>query len=301
MLPILGTDQTTRAGSMSPTNRFSKSSFRIALVLLCAPFLTGFSIEALFAPRAHLLEMWVVHDAESKRTIDHSSWDTLLKRYVVMGSDGINRFAYKRVTKKDRALLESYIREISKTKISNYNRDEQFAFWVNLYNARTIKVILDHPDAKTIRDIDISPGFFADGPWGKKMMVVEDTILSLNDVEHGILRPIWKDPYIHYAVNCASLSCPNLLPTAFTGKNYRQLLAGAARSYINHPRGVTIEDGQIKVSSIYVWFGEDFGGEPGVLKHLKKYSQRERVRVILHSRSSIADHGYDWALNGVSQ
>lgn len=151
-----------------------------------------------------------------------------------------------------------------------------------------------------IRDIDISPGFFADGPWGKKMIVVEDTTLSLNDIEHGILRPIYKDPYIHYAVNCASIGCPNLLPVAFTAKNYRPLLDKAAHAYINHPRGVTIEGGQIKVSSIYVWFGEDFGGESGVLKHIKKYVERERVRVILHTRSSIAGHSYDWSLNGDS-
>ncbi len=282
---------------MTRRNKFSMFSRRAALVLLCAPLLTGFSFEALFAPRAHLIEKWVAHDANSKATIDHNGWEELLKRYVVKSADGINRFAYKRVTKQDRERLERYINDISKTKISSYNRDEQFAFWVNLYNARTVKVILDHPGAASIRDIDISPGFFADGPWGKKMMVVEDTTLSLNDIEHGILRPIYKYPYIHYAVNCASISCPNLLPVAFTAKNYRQLLVGAARAYINHPRGVTIEEGQIKASSIYVWFAEDFGGEAAVLKHIKKYVDRERIRVILHTRSSIASHGYDWALN----
>ncbi len=283
---------------MSRRSRVSKFSRRTALVLLCAPLLAGFSFEALFAPRAYLLEKWAAHDAASKAIIDHSEWDRLLKLYVVKKPDGINRFAYKRVSKLDRRRLDEYIRDISKTEISKFNRDEQFAFWVNLYNARTVKVILDHPDAESIRDIDISPGFFADGPWGKKMIVVDGTTLSLNDIEHGILRPIYKDPYIHYAVNCASISCPNLLPVAFSAKNYRPLLDRAARAYINHPRGVRIEEGQIKVSSIYVWFGEDFGGEAGVLEHIKKYVDQERVRVILHTRSSIAGHSYDWSLNG---
>jgi hypothetical protein len=283
---------------MSRCSTFRKFSCRFALVLLCAPLLTGFSFEALFAPRSYLLERWAVHDAASKATVDHSEWDRLLKLYVVKKSDGINRFAYKRISKLDRRRLDEYIRDISKTKISKLNRDEQFAFWVNLYNARTVKVILDHPNAESIRDIDISPGFLADGPWGKKMIVVEETTLSLNDIEHGILRPIYKDPYIHYAVNCASISCPNLLPVAFSAKNYRPLLDKAARAYVNHPRGVTIEEGQIKVSSIYVWFAEDFGGETGVLEHIKKYVERERVRVILHTRKSIAGHSYDWSLNG---
>jgi hypothetical protein len=283
---------------MSRRLTFRILSRRFALVLLCAPLLMGLSFESLFAPQSYLLEKWAAHDAESKATIDHSEWDRLLKLYVVKKSDGINRFAYKRVSKLDRRRLDGYIRDVSKTTISKFNRDEQFAFWVNLYNARTVKVILDHPDAESIRDIDISPGFFADGPWGKKMMVVEETTLSLNDIEHGILRPIYKDPYIHYAVNCASISCPNLLPVAFSAKNYGPLLDKAARAYINHPRGVRVEQGQIKVSSIYVWFAEDFGGEAGVLEHIKKYVDRERVRVILHSRKSIAGHGYDWTLNG---
>jgi hypothetical protein len=282
---------------MSRRSTFRKFSRRFALVLLCAPLLTGFSFEALFAPQSYLLEKWAAHDAASKAIIDHSEWDRLLKLYVVKKSDGITRFAYKRVSKLDRRRLDGYIRDISKTKIGKFNRDEQFAFWVNLYNARTVKVILDHPDAESIRDIDISPGFFADGPWDKKMIVVDEIILSLNDIEHGILRPIYQDPYIHYAVNCASISCPNLLPVAFSAKNYGTLLDKAARAYINHPRGVRVEQGQIKVSSIYVWFAEDFGGEAGVLEHIKKYTDRERVRVILHSRKSIAGHGYDWTLN----
>ena len=105
------------------------------------------------------------------------------------------------------------------------SRDEQLAYWINLYNALTVKVILDHYPVKSILDIDISPGWFSIGPWGKKLVAVEGVEISLDDIEHRILRPIWRDPRIHYALNCAAVGCPNLLREAFTGATAEVLLA----------------------------------------------------------------------------
>lgn len=260
--------------------------------------LTGFSFEALFAPSAELWPIWQAHDAQSTQQVNHGNWDRLLARYRVGGEDGIVRFAYRRVSPHDRKALDSYVAELSGTPVSRLNRAEQFAYWVNLYNALTIKVILDNGIPKSIRDIDISPGFLSDGPWGKKFVRVEGRDLSLNDIEHRILRPIFKDPRIHYGVNCASLGCPDLPPKAFTASNTEELLEAAARAYVNHPRGARLEDNLLHISSIYVWFASDFGGEAGVLKHLARYARPELAARIAELTAT-AGHSYDWALNDV--
>ena len=122
-------------------------------------------------------------------------------------------------------------------------------------------------------------------------------VLSMDDIEHGILRPIWKDPRIHYGVNCASIGCPNLLKQAFTGKNVNQLLDKAARDYVNHPRGMSIRNGKITVSKIYQWFAYDFGNsQKGVIQHLAKYASPERAAA-LKKAGRISDTVYDWGIN----
>ena len=132
-----------------------------------------------------------------------------------------------------------------------YSRREQKAFWINLYNALTVRLVAESYSVGSIRDIA--------SPFDTKVVEVEGQPLSLNDIEHRILRPIWSDARIHYAVNCAAIGCPNLLPVAFTGPNTGQLLELAAHGYINHRRGARIEDGGLIVSKIYGWFTEDFG------------------------------------------
>jgi hypothetical protein len=174
---------------------------------------------------------------------------------------------------------------------------EQLVFWINLYNALTVKVILEHYPVESIRNIDISPGFFSNGPWGKKFIKIENVKISLNDIEHRILRPIWKDPRIHYAVNCASIGCPNLQKFAFTAENVENLLTKAAKEYINHPRGVKVDDGELTVSSIYIWFSSDFGSSDiEILSHLKQYAS-PGLRIQLEDFNKISSHDYDWTLN----
>ena len=173
-------------------------------------------IEKLFAPKANLWDRWTVHDPAATTPIDHSAWDKLLVTYVSEHADGVNRVAYARVTDTDRATLTKYIADLQAISISRYGRGEQLAYWINLYNALTVELILDYHPVDTIRDINISPGLFSFGPWDKKLISVENERLSLNDIEHRILRPIWRDPRIHYSVNCAAIGCPNLQRVAFT-------------------------------------------------------------------------------------
>ncbi len=165
--------------------------------------------------------------------------------------------------------------------MSALRRPEQLAYWINLYNALTVQVVLDHYPVASIHDIAISPGLLAIGPWDKPLIEIEGAAVSLNDIEHRILRPIWRDPRIHYAVNCASIGCPDLQARAFTAETAEALLEAAARAYVNHPRGARVEAGELTVSSIYAWYREDFGGtEAGVIAHLKRYAAPELAKAL---------------------
>jgi hypothetical protein len=270
--------------------------FATTCVALAALVMTAAS--ALAAPKPDLWARWDKHDAASTARIDHAEWSRLIAAYGRPSEIGVKLFAYGNVTKPDRAALESYVAKLEATPISTFNRREQFAYWANFYNALTVKVILDHYPVASIRDIDITPGFFADGPWGAKLATVEGEKIALDDIEHRILRPIWKDPRIHYIVNCASIGCPDIPPVALTADNAEKLMNDGAVAYVNHPRGVTVKDGRVVVSSIYAWFDEDFGGtEAGVLDHLRRYA-KPALAAKLKGRDSYSDDDYDWKLNG---
>lgn len=250
------------------------------------------------APSAKLWSLWEAHSPNSTLTVDHSPWDKLLKKYLIVDHpSGINRFRYADVTQQDRQALGEYLAQLQKIKVSSLNKEVQKAYWVNLYNSLTVKVILEHYPVKSIMDIDISPGFFSNGPWDAKLLQVEGEKISLNDIEHRILRPIFKDNRLHYALNCASIGCPNLQPIAFTAANIDELLEAGAKDYINSPRGAQIIKGKLQVSSIYKWFQADFGdSEAGVISHMRKYAQGGLVDTLKTYKKGLRFH-YDWGLN----
>lgn len=228
----------------------------------------------------------------------------LLHQYVSTDSDGINRVDYARWhgNQADRQALAHYIATQAKATPSALPRNMAFAYWANLYNSITLKVVLDHYPVKSIRDIRSESSLFdlkaLIGPWRTKFVTVEGKMLSLDEIEHSILRPTFHDPRVHYAVNCASLGCPNLQPTPWSAETLSDGLDAAARAFINHPRGVLVRsDGRLKVSSIYHWFKEDFGGnDDGVLNHLRRYAQGTVLQRI-DGGATIAEDGYDWRLN----
>ena len=274
-------------------NAMSVVSRLIALVTLLL-VVSGFG----FSSRApEPWEDWAVHNDSDTRAVDHSAWSGLLTTYVKPGTDGLNRFAYGEVTPADKQVLKDYIAQLSGVAITGFNRNEQLAYWLNLYNAVTVQVILDNYPVKSIKDVDIS-GFLKDGPWQKELVSVEETPLTLDNIEHDILRPIWRDPRIHYGVNCASVGCPNLMREAFSAANVDAMLDANARAYINSPRGVRVErNGSISVSSIYSWFADDVGNtESGVLEHLLKYAGPDLAAKIRQA-NDLSDTHYDWALN----
>ena len=271
--------------------------FRFCVLLIAAFGAAGFGgLESLFAPKAELWDRWSAHDNASTATIDHGGWQRFLDTYVRAGDDGVNRVAYGRVSPADHTALDRYIGSLTNTRVTRLSRAEQLPYWINLYNALTVKVILTHYPVKSIRDIDISPGLFGDGPWRKKLVEIEGEPVSLDDIEHRIIRPIWRDPRIHYAVNCAAVGCPNLQTEAFTPANTEELFEKAAREFVNHPRGISADSDRVVVSSIYAWFTDDFGGDlAGVVAHLKRYADPAQA-IVLEEAAEFED-AYDWSLN----
>jgi hypothetical protein len=160
-----------------------------------------------------------------------------------------------------------------------------------------VRLVLDFYPVKSIQDIDLGSGLLSSGPWDKKLIRIDGELVSLNDIEHRILRPIWRDPRLHYVVNCASVGCPNLQRAAFTAARMDAMLDRAASAYVNSRRGVRLDDGELVVSKIYSWFQDDFGGsENAVLEHLKKYADNDLVTKLAHA-TSISGYEYDWGLN----
>lgn len=260
----------------------------VALTLL-------FATPALCAPKADLWTRWQTHDENATAHIDHSRFDAFLKKYVVVHEHGPNGVRYGKVTAKDKQALESYIQAMQKIKIDDYDRDTQYAYWINLYNAVTLDLVLDAYPVDSIRDV--GGGVFSSGPWKKKLLTVEGEKLSLNDIEHRILRPIWHDPLTHYGVNCAAMGCPSLRRDAYTGDNVYDALRENAKDFVNSPEGVEIKDGKVTVSRIYDWYAEDFGhSETAIVSQLRRHAA-PALSARLDMLHRIDGYQYDWALN----
>lgn len=246
--------------------------------------------------------LWRAHQAGSTLTVDHSAWNALLKKYVVVRepADGPNLVDYAalQASAADRAKLDGYLERLADVEVGRLDRDEQFAYWANLYNALTVDLVAENYPVRSIRNINISPGLFSTGPWGAELIEVEGRAVSLDDIEHRILRPGWRDPRVHYALNCASIGCPDLAPKAYTGKTLDAALEQAARAYINSPRGVRVENGRVTASKIYDWYGEDFGkSAQNLLAHFALYADDD-LAAELSGVNRISRYDYDWALNG---
>ncbi len=266
-------------------------------LILSILFTATLAVPLSAAPQAELWEKWTAHDPSSKLRVDHSIWDAFLKKYVrYSDSLGMNVLPYAEVTPEDRRRLDSYIRMLEGTAVSDLSRRSQKAYWINLYNAKTIQLVLEHYPVDSIKDIKIG-GLFSRGPWKKEVLEIEGEQLSLNDVEHRILRPIWEDPRIHYAVNCASIGCPDLPDLAYTESETERMLDEGARRYINSDRGVAYIDDTLYLSSIYDWFQEDFGDSlEGVFTHLRRFADEETLQE-LNEYSGSVEYRYNWSLN----
>ncbi len=295
MKPVLITRRTHR---FAPTR--GRHYLRIAVSLL----VTLLVAVTAHAQTAKLIPEWDASDEKNVAHVDHTAWQEILDGYLRVHDSGVNRFDYGalKANAGDSAKLASYLASLQSVDPRNYSRAEQKAYWINFYNALTVQVVADAYPVDSIKDISESLlgslGRIFGGPWDDVHAKVAGLDLTLNNIEHGILRPIWRDNRIHYAVNCASYGCPNLSPTAFTADNTEELLDAGARAYVNHPRGVEfMDDDFIIISSIYKWYVADFGGtEKSVIEHLAKYAD-EALATRLKKFAGSVDYEYDWSLN----
>jgi len=228
--------------------------------------------------------------------VDHTPWGELLLTYLDNNNpSGINRFAYAGVTAADKQRLRAYINSLATLPVAQLTRQQQQAYWVNLYNAITVQVILENPGVSSIREI--KSGWFSPGPWDLELVEIDGVALTLNDIEHRILRPLYADPRVHFAVNCASLGCPNLGAEPYLADTLDQQYDAAARAFVNHPRGATISDGKLTLSSIFKWYGDDFGENvPARLDWIAGYAQPDLAAKLAAWDGSIR-YDYDWQLN----
>jgi len=225
-----------------------------------------------------------------------SAWSDILSAYTSKDGDLV-RFDYRGLSKSsaDMDALHSYIDEMATQSPSTMSRNQELAYWANLYNAITVKIVAENWPVKSIRKI--GGGLFGGGPWKTDVITVEGRTLSLDGIEHDTMRRKYKEPRIHYMVNCASVGCPNLMQSEWTADTLEADMTAAAKAFINSNRGVKVSGGKLTTSSIFKWYKEDFGNsDSGVITHLKAYASAD-LKSQLNEISKISGDQYNWDVN----
>lgn len=221
--------------------------------------------------------------------VDNSLYAELLGRYV---KDGVVDY---RGLKREEGKLDLYLRVLEKTDPKMLSRNEQFAFYINAYNAWTIKLILSgYPGVKSIKDL----GSLFKSPWKKKIARIDGGVISLDNIEHDILRPRFKDPRIHFAVNCASKSCPPLRSEPYEGDVLDNQLTEMTEKFINDPERNRLKGNTLYASKIFKWYPGDFNHDiVGFFTQYAKKGLRDGLKK--HAREIEVEYlDYDWTLNG---
>jgi hypothetical protein len=237
--------------------------------------------------------------SKGKATFDHQVWDEILQQYA---KEEGRKFDYTGL-KKEEDRLDGYLRRLAEVDLSTLPENELLALFANAYNAYTVKTVLAEISSdgtyriKSIRDIS--------RPFDRETHRVGGFVLSLDNIEHNIIRPTFKDPRAHFAVNCASTSCPPIPTRAFTGREVDRQFEDVTRAVLSSPDYVRVEKGKLMVTRIMDWYGSDFlkegykGSEKNLAAFIRKYT-REDVRRWIESQTSTADvkfMKYDWSLN----
>ncbi|MCK5280145.1 MAG: DUF547 domain-containing protein [Cyclobacteriaceae bacterium] len=225
--------------------------------------------------------------------IDHEQWTILLQKYV--DRDGMADY---KGFQKDSINLISYLNELSTNPPdeNTWSNEEQIAYWINAYNAFTIKLIIDHYPLNSIKDIGSAIQIpFINSPWDIKFIEINGEKLDLNNIEHSILRKKFNEPRIHFAINCASFSCPKLRREAYSEDKLDVQLNEQAVDFINDPHRNMINGSQAEVSKIFSWFKGDFTKNGSLTDFLNKYA-----KIKIDEDVKISYIKYDWSLNEIS-
>lgn len=215
---------------------------------------------------------------QTQAQFSHASFHSILKNYV--SANGAVNYPQLRNAADE---LNAYCKLLEDNgPNANWSRNDKLAYWLNAYNAFTLKLIIDNYPIGSITELDSGK------PWDRKWIKLDGKDLSLNNIENDIIRPTFKDARIHFAVNCAAKSCPPLGNFAFTGRNVDSKLEALTKSFINGPANEISEE-EIKVSKIFDWYREDFGD---LVEFINRYSLTK-----VNANAKVRFMEYDWALN----
>lgn len=218
----------------------------------------------------------------------HKSWNELLQAHVKN-----SMVDYKGLVQ-EKGKLHTYCELLSSTPPSDaWSRNDQLAFWINTYNAFTVQLIVDNYPVKSIKDLNPSlsvPLLYT--VWTSTKFKIGDEEYSLDDVENNVLRGKFEEPRIHFAINCASMSCPPLRNEAFTGERVQEQLDDQARNFINDPHYNKISQDKAELSKIFTWFSGDFKKHGTVIDFINQYS-----KVKMDANADLSYMDYDWSLN----
>ena len=229
---------------------------------------------------------------------DHSLWDRVLKARV----NGIGEVDYAAL-QRDRRDLDQYIRLLGTTSPANDpgqfpTRADELAYWINAYNAFVTRGVVDHYPTRSVRDLGMFYGFF-----GRNDYTAGGVAMSLRRLENEILRKQYHEPRIHFAIVCASLSCPYLAPEAYTSPRLAAQLDRAARLFVSQRRNLAVDTAknEVRLSAIFDWYKADFEGTPPrrtLLQYIRQYAD-EATRRALDSleQPRVRFNDYDWSLN----
>jgi hypothetical protein len=236
---------------------------------------------------------------EGKDGFGHGRWNDILSKYAL---DGGRRFDYAGL-KKEEGVLETYLGSLADADLGRLRGPELEALFINAYNAYTIRTVLDRVsengnfEIESIRDIE--------DVFTREAHVVGGFRLSLDNIEHNVLRPFFRDPRLHFAVNCASISCPPLPTEAFEGERVEEQLESAARNGLGNPDYASVDGDTLLLTKILEWYGADFtnpeyrGSEKSLPAFVSKYAGPDVRRFLEERRNEVEVRfrEYDWRLN----
>ncbi len=268
--------------------QFFKQSLLVGVVLVL--FLTD-AANSQSAPRAKAIPYWNDDTPSSGLRPNHDSWQQILDAYLIIDHPtGVNHFNYDQVNGPDQQKLIDYLSYLQELDPRQLTKQRQKAYWINLYNATLVAFIVTAKPTDSIRGLN--RGNF----WDLERFSIAGQTLSFNDIEHGILRPLFQDERVHFALFRGSLGSANLADKTYRGDTIDEDLDLAARGFVTHPRAVSVNNNVLRLSRIFKWKKEDFGDSREELKlYLRKYLDPETADKV--DRTTRVRYQFDWSLN----
>lgn len=214
----------------------------------------------------------------------HQLWDVLTRKHI--NADGKVNYAGFLSDKKQ---LEQYLNQLKEmhSELTSWNKRKQLAYWINMYNTVTVKLIIDNYPVSSITELK------GGKPWDTPLIELSGTSYTLNVIENKIIRPKFKDPRIHFAVNCAAKSCPKIMNKAWTEHNLERALTAQTKEFLANKEQNTLQENDIIISKIFDWYKADFGSSnQGIIEFINTYSNKE-----IDLNATVSFNEYDWSLN----